>query len=409
MSLMPDPVLGSLDAALDPGAAATALAPHLAGLAGCRPRYVRYRPGRGLLVLYDLDLGGRSALAHLAVLPPRRADRLWGQIEAAGLAESARRVPELGAVAQLFPADVRLPGLAGAMARGPAELVRYKPGRRAVIRYPGERVVYGKLRADAAGALHVELGRRLIQLGVPTPAPLDYLPDLRMTLHEEHRGTRLAEFRGGGLEAWMEPVAASLARLHATNVDVLPTHSMQFEIEDLRAAADVAAALLPHRRADIENLFDGLAAGLAGVPPAACTIHGSFHDDQVLVGDAGVVLLDLDSAAVGHPLLDVGHFASYLSAAGETAARERFLGAWGAPRSVLLFESAALLRWSSLPFRDLEPGWPAAVGTFWLVANGLEKDPSLRAALTANARVATERNGAGVYEAVMTELSERRA
>ena len=50
-----------------------------------------------------------------------------------------------------------------------------------------------------------------------------------------------------------------------------------------------------------------------------------------------------------------------------------------------------------------------AVGTFWLVANGLERDPSIREALTANSRVATERNGAGVYEAVITELSERRA
>jgi phosphoglycolate phosphatase len=54
-------------------------------------------------------------------------------------------------------------------------------------------------------------------------------------------------------------------------------------------------------------------------------------------------------------------------------------------------------------------GAAAAVGAFWLVANGLENDPSLRAALTANARVASERNGAGVYEAIITELSERRA
>jgi hypothetical protein len=28
---------------------------------------------------------------------------------------------------------------------------------------------------------------------------------------------------------------------------------------------------------------------------------------------------------------------------------------------VLVFEAATLLRWSSLPFRDLEPGWRAAV------------------------------------------------
>jgi phosphoglycolate phosphatase len=54
-------------------------------------------------------------------------------------------------------------------------------------------------------------------------------------------------------------------------------------------------------------------------------------------------------------------------------------------------------------------GAAEVVGTFWLVANGLDRDPSIREALTANTRVCTERNGAGVYEAVMTELSERRA
>jgi phosphoglycolate phosphatase len=49
-----------------------------------------------------------------------------------------------------------------------------------------------------------------------------------------------------------------------------------------------------------------------------------------------------------------------------------------------------------------------AVATFWLVANGIERDPSIREALTANTRVCAERNGSGVYEAVMTELAERR-
>jgi hydroxymethylpyrimidine pyrophosphatase-like HAD family hydrolase len=55
-------------------------------------------------------------------------------------------------------------------------------------------------------------------------------------------------------------------------------------------------------------------------------------------------------------------------------------------------------------------GTAGAVGTFWLVANALQRDPGIREALAgmANVRVAEERNGAGVYEAVMTELSERR-
>jgi hypothetical protein len=54
-------------------------------------------------------------------------------------------------------------------------------------------------------------------------------------------------------------------------------------------------------------------------------------------------------------------------------------------------------------------GAAEVVRTFWLVANGLERDPSIRAALTANTRIASESNGAGVYEAVITELSERGA
>jgi hydroxymethylpyrimidine pyrophosphatase-like HAD family hydrolase len=51
----------------------------------------------------------------------------------------------------------------------------------------------------------------------------------------------------------------------------------------------------------------------------------------------------------------------------------------------------------------------AAVGTFWLVANGLARDPSLAEALCAyaNVRVAEESYGAGVYEAVITTLAER--
>jgi hydroxymethylpyrimidine pyrophosphatase-like HAD family hydrolase len=52
----------------------------------------------------------------------------------------------------------------------------------------------------------------------------------------------------------------------------------------------------------------------------------------------------------------------------------------------------------------------AVVGRFWLVANALEHDPSLAAALAAfaNAQRTEARYGAGVYEAVVTTLAERR-
>jgi phosphoglycolate phosphatase len=51
------------------------------------------------------------------------------------------------------------------------------------------------------------------------------------------------------------------------------------------------------------------------------------------------------------------------------------------------------------------------VGTFWLVANALERDPTIRAAiagLDGRVRVTGEGYGPGVYEAVVTTLAEGR-
>jgi len=330
-----------LDRALDGDAMARVL-----GAKSCRPRYVRFQPGRRLLVLYALD----GELAHLTILTPKRTERLWERVRASPLAE---RVPELGGVLQRFPLDARLPGLPLAALDG--ELVRYKPGRRAVFRFEG---AYGKLRADEAGAAHVAVARELIAHGIRTPEPLDYRPELGMALYAEVDGARLATLRGGGLEDWMEPVAETLARLHATSVSRLREHSMEAELADLRAAAETANAL----GAEAHDLAEDLAQRLTALEPLpAATIHGSFHDDQVLVADDAITLVDLDSAARGDPRLDVGHFAAYLTAAGEDAARALFLAACDAGPDVLVFEAAALLRWSSLPFRDLEPDWRATV------------------------------------------------
>ncbi|HVF77120.1 MAG TPA: hypothetical protein VNA28_02385 [Solirubrobacteraceae bacterium] len=51
----------------------------------------------------------------------------------------------------------------------------------------------------------------------------------------------------------------------------------------------------------------------------------------------------------------------------------------------------------------------AHVGAFWFVANAVERDPTLRAAIgtRSNVRMAQESYGAGVYEAVVTTLAIR--
>jgi len=51
-----------------------------------------------------------------------------------------------------------------------------------------------------------------------------------------------------------------------------------------------------------------------------------------------------------------------------------------------------------------------AVGTFWLVANALTRDPTIAQAASAhpNVRITEQGYGAGVYEAVLTTLAQRR-
>lgn len=53
----------------------------------------------------------------------------------------------------------------------------------------------------------------------------------------------------------------------------------------------------------------------------------------------------------------------------------------------------------------------SVVGAFWLMANALERDPALEAEASAKpgVRLASEGYGAGVYEAVVTTLAQRRA
>jgi phosphoglycolate phosphatase len=55
-------------------------------------------------------------------------------------------------------------------------------------------------------------------------------------------------------------------------------------------------------------------------------------------------------------------------------------------------------------------GAAGAVGTFWLVANAVQRDPTIREAAAAhpNVRIAEAGYGEGVYEAVVTTLAERR-
>ncbi|HST56555.1 MAG TPA: hypothetical protein VLJ42_11785 [Solirubrobacteraceae bacterium] len=143
-----------------------------------------------------------------------------------------------------------------------------------------------------------------------------------------------------------------------------------------------------HLQRDVSHLFRGLVD--ACEVDALLASHG--HDNLRLV-DNGVVhrrspaLAALDHVR-GYHLVPAG-----ASKAGAVALHRRMRG-YAREHTLAVGDSREDLACAS------------QVGTFWLVSNAVERDPSMRDAISGleNVRVAEAAHGAGVYEAVVSSL-----
>ncbi len=427
-----DPRLPALEAVFDGPRVAALLARHLAAWAegagdpgGFRAAYVRYKPGTRCLVRFE----GPPAGSHdffVVVYSAGMAERVAARPSLARLAARAARhhpagpaartawLPELGAVAQVFPVDRHLPGLVRATAPRPmrrvlgahvraVDVLRHKPARKALVRYAldgdapaGE--VYGKLYAAGSGAHAVAAARHLSARGVPTPAPLETAgagtaPGL--VLHPAAPGDPLRQI-GRGTPAYLRrlPAAAdALARLHRAGGDAARGRDPALaalglpRLDPLRAAVaagGAVAAIAPDLAGRVAALTARLARGWDDAAPGAVgLVHGDFYDDQVLVDGAppaehrhgacgSATVIDLDELGWGDAAIDVASFAAHVSAwpavdgRAAEAARAAWLDLWpvadgGAEAARLRLEAAALLGVALAPFRALWPDWPRAV------------------------------------------------
>jgi phosphoglycolate phosphatase len=146
-----------------------------------------------------------------------------------------------------------------------------------------------------------------------------------------------------------------------------------------------------HRDREVSHLFRGLV--------------DTFEADEAL-GEAGLGHLRLvDNGAIRRrsPTLEVEQAHAYHLIPAE-ASKARAVARHMRARGYAREECVAV--------GDSREDMDAAdvVGAFWLVANALERDPTLRDAIGGrdNVRVAEASHGAGVYEAVVTTLAERR-
>jgi hydroxymethylpyrimidine pyrophosphatase-like HAD family hydrolase len=190
---------------------------------------------------------------------------------------------------------------------------------------------------------------------------------------------------------------------HWQTAPLLPREGARGSIHDQIEDAGVPKLLLDHFRGRLEyhdpwhhgREVSHLFRGLVDVKEADALLAEHGHQGQRLLDNGGVFRRSADLADL--PQVRAYHLLpSGASKAGGVAFHQRARG-YDPARCIAVGDSR----------EDLQTA--AHVGTFWLVANGLEKDPSISADLAAfaNTRVAEASHGAGVYEAVIETLARR--
>jgi streptomycin 6-kinase len=376
-----------------------------------RPEYVRVKPGTGVLVGYRL--AGRTAdgpvelRGYVRGLDPTRARTLaakWSRMRSVDtpFGPGVRLLADGRTVLFLFPNDARLRrlrfvteprklkriltdlpelrarGLRVRGRRSTLRLVRYKPERRYIASgdlgvtggergsrrevflrfFPDDR---GGRIAETSEALRRQAGASLL------PRPLGAVLHGRLFVEERVGGREILEevLEGTGDGA---ALARSLRELHgAEPPPSLAARRPSELVARLAEGLGVMTSLEPGLRPEGAALLEALARAVP--EPEDATVHGDLHLHQVLVGDRGPVFVDLERAAVGHPLQDVGDLVAHLRDIAERTPERRvaalafersFLDEYMAgrdPRGLEFFVAAALASRALLPFRRVEDGW----------------------------------------------------
>jgi hypothetical protein len=338
------------------------LAQHDAGRARPPLRYLRRKPGRGLVAvfgpgdggdIYTVTLDERSLLGlpddaaapsdptiqqfpvdprlrHLdVVMAPSGHPSL-----AAALESTARRFHDV-------PSDCHLQDVV-------AEPVRYKPGDRCVLRYrltfsdpaaavgagtgTRTRTLVAKLYQEESEAQAADdLLRRLHdQAAVAWIArPLGVVPGLPLALTEDLGSSRdpvpalsgLHVVHPGSGEAFevVRRAAEALAELHTSGLDTAGLNRRTGAVEAGRAAkrATSLEQYVPDLSPMVRRVTDALCATLEELPEDTLRpAHGSYKASQLLIRNGAVFLVDFDQFCLGDPALDVGYFLAYLRPAG---------------------------------------------------------------------------------------------
>jgi len=362
-----------------------------------RRTYTRYKHGTNCLCLYEVDRA--DGVRELLTVKTYSADNAHKREKTARAIDAGCRHAALGEPALEFtrlPFDPKLPALQAVFDDstrpallsevfpddsirhdGQAQLLAYKPERRAVLRFVDRAGVSLSLKIHTERR-HEDSSRKLIRLASRGPL---VLPS-RVASSSGH-GIVVAEWLEGELLAdtlgapeldfeWLRRVGEALAALQEQDPQHLAVHRPQESASSVHAMAEALAVLDQELGRRAAPLADRLATRLACEPVDAFPVHGDFYAKQVLLGPDAVSFIDLDAAARGSRYLDLGCFLAHLDrdvvrgrfsreragAAGEALLDGFVRASHGlGPGGPALHHASALFGLLADPFRRNERDW----------------------------------------------------
>lgn len=316
----------------------------------------KYRPGKNLLISYQLSIAdpatGQTRNQLVTLSAPGERD--GGNLLAHADGERAFHLPELEAVAWVFPHDRKLTGLGELLdsdnlsRRLLPELVSgnfgsewsivnlvcspvsYRPERACTIRVDlslrhqrtgavEARVLYGKTYCFDEGefawrrvqSLWQSEARREGRLSLSRP--LAYQAQIKTLWQCGMEGRTLNEYEVGSrhFNELLAKAGSTVAELHRTTLATAPLVTPGIIASKLEAAAELVGRFRPARREELRSIVGKLNRDREGAGPVA-TLHGDLHLKNLFVSEDRIVLLDLDNLCSGDPLLDLGSFIASL-------------------------------------------------------------------------------------------------
>ena len=420
----------------------------------CQVRHARFRPGHKLRANFEARIrgesGGQSLSRALEVTwrPPRGKDsqdsdkaanlrEMQQEAVQRGLASPFQHLfadrPNLGMRIQVSPIDLQFPqlirmsdpnylgeiakeisstdaarGLACASSRYRVTSIRYRPGRRHVLRYdcnllPVHGTLFAKMYAgeNAARAYRVATGVAdwFEQHGraISSLRPAAYLPTDAVVLYRQILGESLSQHlrdQSNSSESAgriLKTVGQSLRTLHGMPRDFVGPqrlHDLKAEIKQINRSCEHLPTLLPPVGKAIKTILARAIELDERLPREQPTFaHGDFISEHIWVTSMGLTLIDFDNCVLADPALDIGKFLADLQLLyakhhlGNVAmAQEEFLSGYrtGMPVERLLrarlFEAIKLAKMAARRVYVFEHEWASRTARLVARAQALMAD-----------------------------------